>query len=308
MPNVRVTVALALTALTLVAASCADESAPDASATAAPIATATPSSDSATPVQIPPGGPGQPGTIAPRPIVADPGYPVVEELAPIERIEVVQTSSVPPQYAVLVVSGLPSGCARYSGYEATGDDTTIRIEVFNTVPAPGELVACTAIYGYHETNIILRSDFDSGVTYTVEVNGVTTQFTPTTGSGATAPPPPEPSASPPRDDPGYATVEELAPIESVEVLTAESFPPQYFVEVVSGLPNGCARFSRYEVERDGTTVRIEVFNTVPAPGELIACTMIYGCQETSIPLGADFDSGVTYTVEVNDVTTEFTAQ
>ncbi len=308
MPNVRITVALALAALALVAASCANEPAPDPMAAATSIATATPPSGVDATGPIVPGGPGRPITVAP-PVAVDPGYPVVEELAPIEHIKVVQTSSVPPQYAVLVVSGLPSGCARYSHYELSGDDTVIHIEVFNTVPAPGELIACTMIYGYQETSIPLGSDFDPGASYTIEVNDMTTLFLTPVGDDATAPPPSEPTAPPPQDDPGYATVEVLAPIESVEVLTAPSATsPQYFVLVLSGLPSGCASFSHYDVIRDGTTVRIEVFNTVPAPGELIACSMIYGTVETSIPVGSDFDPGVTYTVEVNDFTTEFTGR
>ena len=107
---------------------------------------------------------------------------------------------------------------------------------------------------------------------------------------------------------GFATTQVLAPIESVDVLIAESFPPQYFVQVMSGLPSGCAKFSHSDVERDGTTVRIAVFNTVPAPGELIACTAIYGLHESSVALGTDFDPGVEYHVEVNDASTTFVAQ
>jgi hypothetical protein len=110
-------------------------------------------------------------------------------------------------------------------------------------------------------------------------------------------------------DPGYPTVEELAPIESIEILVMESFPPQYSVQIVSGLPSGCAEFLRSEVvERSGTTVRIEVVNRMPAPDSNVACTMIYGYHDSSVMLGSDFEPGVTYTVEVNDSVTEFTAQ
>jgi len=110
-------------------------------------------------------------------------------------------------------------------------------------------------------------------------------------------------------DPGYPTVEELAPIESIDILVMESFPPQYAVQIVSGLPSGCAAFLRAEVvERSGTTIRIEVVNRMPAPHASIACTMIYGTHESNVMLGSDFESGETYTVEVNDKATEFTAQ
>ena len=110
-------------------------------------------------------------------------------------------------------------------------------------------------------------------------------------------------------DPGYPTVVEPAPIESVEILVMESFPPQYGVHIVSGLPSGCAEFVSAEVvERTGTTIRTEVLNRMPAPNAAIACTMIYGMHESNVMLGSDFESGVTYTVDVNGELTEFTAQ
>ena len=49
---------------------------------------------------------------------------------------------------------------------------------------------------------------------------------------------PTPGAAP---EPNLVVV--AAPIESVEVIIAESFPPQYFLKVKSGLPNGCVRFN-----------------------------------------------------------------
>ena len=47
-------------------------------------------------------------------------------------------------------------------------------------------------------------------------------------------PSPEPTRSVPDD-----MVKTLAPIDSVEIRVAESHPQQYFVGVVSGLPNAC---------------------------------------------------------------------
>ncbi len=99
-----------------------------------------------------------------------------------------------------------------------------------------------------------------------------------------------------------------APIERVEIRVAESFPPQYFVDIVSGLPNGCARFDSIETSRSGDTIRIVVLNLVPAPGSKVACTMIYGTVQHHVALGTDFEPGHTYTVVVNDVTETFQAQ
>ena len=48
-----------------------------------------------------------------------------------------------------------------------------------------------------------------------------------------------------RDERSYhpSLVQVSAPIESVELLIMESFPPQCSLVVVSGLPNGCASFA-----------------------------------------------------------------
>ena len=108
-----------------------------------------------------------------------------------------------------------------------------------------------------------------------------------------------PTTQQPIDEP-YDTVEVLAPIESVQILVLESYPEQFVVQVISGIPNGCAAYSRYEVTQDGTDIKIAVYNTQPAPDVLLACTAIYGLNEVDIPLGSEFERGTTYSVHVND--------
>ena len=98
-----------------------------------------------------------------------------------------------------------------------------------------------------------------------------------------------------------------APIESVTVLIMESFPPQYSVVVVSGLPNACVTFAGYRMDRDGDTVRIEVINWKPSRSDVV-CAQVYGTVETTIILGSEFNPGHTYTVEVNSITETFVAQ
>ena len=93
----------------------------------------------------------------------------------------------------------------------------------------------------------------------------------------------------------------------MEVLILKSFPPQYNLVVVSGLPNSCASFGGYRLERDDETVRIEVVNWKPSNPD-VACAEIYRTVETTILLGSDFVPGSTYTVLVNDVTETFVAQ
>jgi hypothetical protein len=92
----------------------------------------------------------------------------------------------------------------------------------------------------------------------------------------------------------------------VDILVRESFPPQYGLHVLAGLPSGCAKRFTHDVSRDGTVITVRVLNTMPTG--MVACTMIYGTYELNIDLGSQFQSGVSYTVHVNDVTETFTAQ
>ena len=98
-----------------------------------------------------------------------------------------------------------------------------------------------------------------------------------------------------------------APIVRVSLRVAESFPPQYFADVTSALPDGCTRFARFAVRRVEGTVFVDVFNTRPT-SDTVACTMLYGEHESAVPLGSDFDSGAQYTLDVNGTRETFVAQ
>ena len=112
----------------------------------------------------------------------------------------------------------------------------------------------------------------------------------------------------PRAEPARQARREVrARIVRVSVRVAESFPPQYFADIVSALEDGCARFSRTETRRAGDTIAVDVFNTRPA-AEGLACTMIYGEKETAVPLGSDFTPGNSYSLDVNGTRETFTAQ
>ena len=106
---------------------------------------------------------------------------------------------------------------------------------------------------------------------------------------------------------GPERVEVRAPIVRASVRIAESSPPQYFADVISALPDGCSEFSRFAVRREGRAVFVDVFNTRPASSEVV-CTMIYGEKEIAAPLGSDFASGASYTLDVNGTRETFTAQ
>ena len=114
---------------------------------------------------------------------------------------------------------------------------------------------------------------------------------PTVGIGSTPMPDVTPTPPPPTEGPGMehpGMVEVLAPIDDVELRIAESFPPQYFVGIKSGLSNSCVRFGRYEVQREDKTIRITLYNREPA-GNVI-CLHEYRTQETNVGLGSDFQA------------------
>jgi hypothetical protein len=100
----------------------------------------------------------------------------------------------------------------------------------------------------------------------------------------------------------------VAPIDELELIIRESFPPQYAVRIVSGLPDGCTEFNESKLrQRTGNTIEIDVTNTHPADPN-IACTAIYGMHESIVELGTDFTAGAEYIVKVNDKELRFTAQ
>ncbi len=104
-------------------------------------------------------------------------YPTKVVDAPIDAVDIVVRESMPPQYAVVITSGLPNGCARFAGWEMVArTESEIVIRVTNRVPDSDE-VACTMVYGTHESTAELGSDFVSGREYTVVVNDVRKTFT-----------------------------------------------------------------------------------------------------------------------------------
>jgi hypothetical protein len=112
---------------------------------------------------------------------------------------------------------------------------------------------------------------------------------------------------PPPASPAAGERTERAPIESIDVIWTDATTPRLFwVDVTSGLPNGCARLGGVEVSRAGTTITITVTN-ITAASPTRACTQLYGYVTTTVPLGSDFVSGARYTIRANDKTETFTA-
>jgi len=98
---------------------------------------------------------------------------MVIKSAPIHDVAVNIAESFPPQVIVSIQAGLGSGCTEFHDLLVTRDGKTITIEL--TTQSPKQ-AACTAIYGYFEKNENLGSDFVSGETYTIDVNGMITNF------------------------------------------------------------------------------------------------------------------------------------
>lgn len=103
--------------------------------------------------------------------------------------------------------------------------------------------------------------------------------------------------------PQLAPVIVPAPIVRVgDVVIAESFPPQYFIEITSAQPSGCERDAGWEVEIDGNNVTVDVLNSQPADLSIVLCAAIYGETIHNVRLGsAEFESGVEYNLTVNGV-------
>ncbi len=100
-----------------------------------------------------------------------------------------------------------------------------------------------------------------------------------------------------------------APIVSAEVGPSSASSDQYVLHVVSALPNGCHSFAGWSVE-DGQfsskhLLVVNILNKVPVANDT-PCSQIYRTHGMSIPLAYAFESGVTYTILVNDTNVSFT--
>ena len=220
--------------------------------------------------------------------------PVAVAESPVHGVELLADRAPAGEYTLRVVSGLPqgSGCSMFDGYSVSGLGGKVEIRLTH-LKTEAQGIMCIMDYPYVETEIPLGGDYFAGQTYGVVVNGrVLAEFTP------------------PREGFPLPFAIEESPVHSVVVETLESSPPQYSLQVESGLPmgSGCSAADGYSMvgaDRARIQVRLTHVETI-AQG--IACTMDYPSVQTSIPLGSDFDSGERYTVSVNGVEASFTAQ
>ena len=183
---------------------------------------------------------------------------------------------------------MPS-CSKINGYDLLRQGSGI-IDVTVTHLEVTEIVPCTSDLPVAMTGIPLGTEFTSGESYKVIVNGeVTNSF-----AG--------------RDPEGRAVVVKESPVESVELIILESFPPQYRIKVISSMSgSSCSQFNGYDISRSSGN-RIQVKLTYLFPAGEVMCTRDIAYAETDIHLGSDFDPNEEYTVLVNEVTETFIAQ
>jgi inhibitor of cysteine peptidase len=95
------------------------------------------------------------------------------KLAPIHDVQISIAESFPEQIFVYIKGGLADSCTAFHELTTERIENTINIEV--TTERPKDAV-CAQVYGYFEKNVNLGSDFTSGETYIVDVNGITRTF------------------------------------------------------------------------------------------------------------------------------------
>jgi hypothetical protein len=233
------------------------------------------------------------------------GYDVVEKLAPIESVQILTLESYPEQFVVQVISGLSGGCAVFDRADVVQDGTDIHIAVYNLVPAPDAEIMCTAIYGIHDENVGLGSDFERGTTYTVYVNDVESG-TFTTGS----------ASLPSGDLPGFPPqdaefIVEAAPVEGLEIIIGEDSrgPVTYYAHVLWGLSNGCMESIEPNMIQSGRNV-FDIYAMAKSPTGEMACTDDYRIDSAQVELGVVGEglvSCATYTVNYGEESVEFQA-
>ena len=205
---------------------------------------------------------------------------LVEAPAPIDGLTINVAESFPPQYMLVIESGLPNGCATFGTYDVKRDGDTVSVSVTNNVPADPN-TPCDMSYGTVETTVNLGSDFEPGAEYTVLVNDKSTTFT---AQGETV-----------------QMVEQDAPVESVGLEYAPDGGSR--LVLTTGLPSGCHEISEPLVLRADDLIIAEVQNLVEVGA---ACTDDYRMVESRLPIPGEVEACATYDVNVNGVV--YTAQ
>ena len=87
-------------------------------------------------------------------------------------------------------------------------------------------------------------------------------------------PPPDPPVVPAQ---AVNSAQVVAPVDHIEILDIESFPPQCEPIVLSGLEDSCVTFGGYRLHRAGDVIRINALNLTR--GNQIACLTVHNTVE-----------------------------
>ena len=211
---------------------------------------------------------------------------MIKARSPIEGVEVEFMDSNPHEYGLVVVSPLPLGssCSRFNGFDVLRPAGGIIQVTVTHFEITAQNVPCITDLPVVVTEIPLGSGFIPGETYKVLVSGeVTSSFTARTPETANM-------------------AIKASPVDSAEILTLESAPPQYQLRLISRLPLGssCSQFNGYDVSRPSEVLMRVNITHLEVTEENVPCTKNLPVVETIIPLGVDFISGQGYTVAIGD--------
>lgn len=123
-----------------------------------------------------------------------------------------------------------------------------------------------------------------------------------TPQGAASPTPTGSPGTPSQETPTGNTVNGLALVETIDVITMESFPVQVQVIARGTLPDGCTTIDQALSERDGNQFRVTI--TTVRPAEAV-CTEALVPFEEAVRLDVLNLPAGTYTVDVNGITSSF---
>lgn len=167
--------------------------------------------------------------------------------------------------------------------EVAGDE--VRVSLTHYVPPPAPWAApCEEHLIELDEVIDLNRKLETGVNYTVTVNGMVTN-----------------TFSPPSPDFPPSVIQPADVLKAV-VETPESSTPPFNLRITYGIPagSGCSRENGFAIRRgEGDTIDVTLTYHGVAPGEPIACISDYPTREITVPLGFDFEPGREYTVTVN---------
>ena len=95
-------------------------------------------------------------------------------------------------------------------------------------------------------------------------------------------------------------IEVFAPIDVAEVIVADNAESDYLLRVVSGLPNGSAKYDNMHVNVGAAVITVSVMNTIPEDVR-VACTLEYGSHDRAVELQG-LETATDYEIIINSAT------